>query len=286
MARIRLIKRRIKTAQNISQITRAMGMVAASKMKRAQEQTQSLRPYAEKLYQISQSLSQKVDPRFHPFFKVKKGGMMLIFLVAPDKGLCGGLVTNLFRQLLNFWPPEKKPWEFLILGGKAKTLASKFGGEILAQFLMGTRPKYEMVPPIAKIITEAFLTDQYPEVVACYSHLRNPLIQEVRIKKLLPLVTEEKESLGFEYLFEPNARELLADLLPHYLETEIYQIILEAFASEQSARMMAMQAATENAQEIIAELTLVYNKERQQVVTLEIADIITAKIALQAHEQR
>lgn len=278
MAILRLIKRRIKTTQNIAQITRAMEMVAASKMRRAQEQTQSSRPYADKLYQVTQELKKRIDPKIHPFFSEKKEGKSLVFLIAPDKGLSGALVTNLLRFLLSL-PNGSK---FVTLGKKARSLALKGQGEIVAEFQLGFRPNYDIVPPIAKIMTDAFLSGEASEIVAVYSHFVGIMNQEPTAKRLLPITGfEEREFLTFEYLFEPQAQDLLKDLLPHYLEMQIYQTILEAFASEQAARMVAMRAATDNAQEIIAELKLVYNKERQQVITAEIADIATAKITLE-----
>lgn len=275
---MRLIKRRIKTTKNIAQITRAMEMVAASKMRRAQEQTQSSRPYADKLYQVTQELRNRIDPKTHLFFREKKEGKSLVFLIAPDKGLSGALVTNLLRFLLSL-PNGSK---FVTLGKKARSLVLKAQGEIVAEFQLGLRPNYDIVPPIAKIMTDAFLTGEISEAIVIYSHFVGIMNQEPTAKRLLPITGfEENEFLTFEYLFEPQAQDLLKDLLPHYLEMQIYQTILEAFASEQAARMVAMRAATENAQEIIAELQLVYNKERQQVITTEIADIATAKIALE-----
>lgn len=278
MAILRLIKRRIKTTKNIAQITRAMEMVAASKMRRAQEQTQSSRPYADKLYQVTQELRKRINPKIHPFFSEKKEGKSLIFLIAPEKGLSGALVTNLLRFLLSL-PNGSK---FITLGKKSRSLVLKAQGEIVAEFQLGLRPNYDIVPPIAKIMTDNFLNGEVSEVAVIYSHFVGIMNQEPTAKRLLPITGfDEKDFLTFEYLFEPQAQDLLKDLLPHYLEMQIYQTILEAFASEQAARMVAMRAATENAQEIIAELQLVYNKERQQVITTEIADIATAKIALE-----
>lgn len=275
MASLLTLKRRIKTAQNVSKTTKAMQMIAASKLKRAQDAALSARPYVDKLTGISNSISKRVDPdSLNEYMKtLTDKHEKLVIIIAPDKGLCGGLVTNLTRELLNFYK-ENKSASFVAIGKKANGSARLIGGEIVASFDFGTTlPSYDTVYPVMTIIDDYFLNKKVSEVYIANSNFVSVFSQKPTVKKLLPAVFEEKEEKGNQAIFEPSASELLPGLIRHYLEMSVYQAFLESYLSEQSARMLAMQNATDNAKDIIEELKLLYNKSRQEKITNEILDI-------------
>ena len=293
MASAKFIVRRIKSAKNISQITRAMQMVAASKMRQAQEKAISGKPYSEKIYEVTRSLALKVDPKTHPLLKRPEGKLYpLIVLITTNKGLCGGLNTNLLRSLnkfLNERFAENIQIDFVTLGKKGQSFVLRFGGGYLADFSKMT-PFTDAVGPIVKLITDQFLRGKYNQVWLVYNNFINALKQNPKIKQILPIASKEliKEELEKEekievkeYLFEPSADEILNTLIPFYLEIQVREAILEAEASEHSARMIAMKNATDNALDLMDGLTLEYNKLRQQLITAEISDITTAKISME-----
>lgn len=295
MANIRTIKRRIKTTKNIAQTTKAMELVAASRMRKAQILANQSKPYADRLIKITRGLMGKIklkeNSKLTPFFNsAKKEGKTAIILITPDKGLAGALVSNFSRYLLKFISMENKKmedYEFLIYGKKGRNLILKYKGQITAQFDMGmTQPQFDKVSPVIRLATEGYINNQYNRVLLFYTDFINTLSQQPKIVQILPLIknqyekTEEITPGKLDYLFEPNPEQVLTDLIPHYLESEIYHALLESYASEQSARMSAMKNATDNANEIISEMTLFYNKARQQVITSEISDIITATLAV------
>ena len=286
-------KKRIKTAKNIAKITKAMELVAASKMKRAQIAAQASRPYAQKLYQLTAGLAKDTKVSTHSLLRTPEtsGNNRLIVLIAPEKGLCGALVSNLYREFLTEKANINPNTRVITIGKKAREIGLKYGLEILAEFETGfNQPEFEIVPPICRLITEEYQKGQTDSVAAVYTKFINTMNQQAITQKLLPMVfTAEAETkpeateseAPVEFLFEPRATKLLPSLLPHCLETQIFQILLEAFASEQSARMMAMKNATDNAHDIIAELTLKYNRARQAKITAEIADITTAGLVIE-----
>lgn len=280
MANILAVKRRIQTAQNVSKTTRAMQMIAASKLKRAQDAATLARPYVDKLTEVSQNLTSKVDKdNLHAYMKDAKEGKYLVIVLSPDKGLCGGLVSNLLRQTLSF---DKKNCFFIAVGKKAETSLSSLGSNIVASFPFGTTlPSFEMVYPIQKIIDEYFLQNKVSKVFLLSTKFISIFSQKPSTTTLLPVVIPQTEKLSENVMvFEPNLTELLPSILSHYLEMVIYQNILETYASEQAARMIAMKNATDNARDIIEELKLEYNKSRQEKITNEILDIGGATFAL------
>lgn len=276
MASLLALKRRIKTAQNVSKTTKAMQMIAASKLKRAQESALSARPYVEKLTSISNSMSKRIDPdNLNDYMKtLTNKNEKLVIIIAPDKGLCGGLVTNLAREVFNF-AKENKNITYVTVGKKAHGVANLIGGQTAASFDFGTTlPSYDAVYPIMAIIDDYFLNKKVSEVYIANSNFISVFSQAPSMKKLLPASFEEvKEEKDSETVFEPSAQELLPGLVRHYLEMSVYQAFLESYLSEQSARMLAMQNATNNAKDIIEELKLLYNKTRQEKITNEILDI-------------
>jgi F-type H+-transporting ATPase subunit gamma len=274
MANLLALKRRIRTAQNVSKTTKAMQMIAASKLKKAQDAALSARPYVEKLTSISQNISNKVDPDnlndYMKYLTDKNEKLMLV--VAPDKGLCGGLVTNLGRELYNF-SKENKNTKCIAVGKKANGIIRAVGGEIIASFeITTTLPPYDLVYPVMKIIDEHFLAKNVSEVYILNSNFNSIFSQSPAVKKLLPAKFEAAAQQQ-ETIFEPNAEALLPGLIRHYLELSVYQAFLENYLSEQAARMLAMQNATNNAKDIIEDLRLLYNKSRQEKITNEILDI-------------
>lgn len=285
MANLLTLKRRIKTAQNVSKTTKAMQMISASKLKRAQEAALSARPYVTKLTEISTIISRRVDSDdLNDYMKpLTKTNDRLLIIVSPDKGLCGGLNTNLAREALNFYK-ENKSTSFVTVGKKAGGIVNIMGGNIIASFDIGTTlPSYELVYPVMKIVDDYYLGKKVSEIYILNTDFNSLFSQKPFLKKLLPAkfddkvekkTNSEKETLTeTDVLFEPSASQLLPGLIRHYLELSVYQAMLENYLSEQAARMLAMQNATDNAKEIINELKLLYNKSRQEKITNELLDI-------------
>ena len=279
MANLLSLKRRIKAAGNVSKTTRAMQMIAASKLKKAQDATLAGKPYVEKLQTISQNLSQKLNGKYtHEYMKKPEGSdKSMIIIIAPDKGLCGGLVTNLIRELISF-DSQNKNNIYLTIGKKIETSTHNLNKEIVASFQFGTTlPAFDMVLPIVKIIDEYFLGKKISSVKVIFTNFLNVFSQKPRVSNILPIEFPKEQLTQVKFtLFEPNAQKLLPPLLKHYLEMTIYQYLLESYASEQGARMVAMQNATDNALEIVQDLKLEYNKGRQEKITNEILDIGSA----------
>lgn len=294
---IKAIKRRIKSAKNIHQITKAMEMVSASKMRRAQKKALTTRPYSTKLKEILSQLASQVDTEKHKMFQVQKQarGTIGIILVSSDRGLCGALNTNLFRTTEEFKSQLEKDrtqevvsYEFISLGRKAREYVLKTGQNLHAEFTdLAEKPKFDDALPISRLAIEGFQTGKFTEIYLVYTAFISTLNQEVNSLRLLPIekhklqeISLESRTNAKEYIFEPSAKKVLDSLLPHYIEMQVYQTILEALASEHSARMVSMRNASDNAKEIIADLTLIYNNKRQQAITSEISDLTTSRLAV------
>jgi len=284
MANTVQLKRRIKTAQTVSKTTRAMQMIATSKLKRAQEAALSSRPYVKRLSAMSREITQKLQGKdLHPYMKESNSANKTLLLVfSPDKGLCGGLVTNLIKEYLHFFKDESII--LVTLGKKIEHTAGKSQNSLLASFPFGNiLPPFESVFPLIKIIDEYYLTKKVDRVKILYSKFENFFAQVPTVTTLLPIKPEKLESSKTEsgenyQLFEPNPKEIVPNLLKHYVEMVLYQHLLENYVSEQAARMLAMQNATNNAKDIISQLTLEYNKARQERITNEILDISSASL--------
>lgn len=286
MASEKLIKRRMKSAKNISQITRAMQMVAASKMKKAQSLALSGRPYAEKIAEMVKKFVARIDASQHPLLQTNMQGKTLIVVISTNKGLCGGLNTNLFRTLTSAFNQEVLTSSiFVTVGKKGEQFVIKSSRSLLADFSQ-TIPFSKNIPSLTTLITEGYIKGEYKEVYVVYSNFLSALSQEPFVKRLLPLkefvakeITDKKQEEN-EFLVEPSIDAILNDLLFHYLENQVRDAVLEAEASEHSARMIAMKNATDNAKELMQILTLEYNKARQEKITYEIADMVTARLAV------
>lgn len=280
---MRLLRGRIKTAKNITQITKAMEMVAASKMRRAQEQTVSGKPYTEKLTAIAQNLIGRVEEGTHPYFTEQVKGKTLLLLFSSDKGLCGSFNTNIYRELVKTGNLDDV--EVIAVGKKLVRPVIRLGGVLLADFPFGTTlPPFETVFPISALIVESFLKEEYKEVKCIFTQFVSLRVQKPVTITLLPIKKAEETAKQdvLPYTFEPNAQELLSALMPHYLEMSLYQMLLESYASEQASRMIAMHQASENAKDVIWALTLVFNKARQERITNELLDIATGVVGANA----
>lgn len=276
MATLLSLKRRIKAALNVSKTTRAMQMIATSKLKRAQDAALAGRPYVEKLTAISQNLAHKSDKNYKHKYMQKADGIdkTLLIVISPDKGLCGALITNLTRELLGFHSNNKEDI-YLTVGKRIEGSMANLQKTLVASFKFGTTlPSFDSVFPIVNIIDDYFLNMKVGLVKILSTHFLNVFSQKPIITTVLPIEFPiEKPTVSSFTLFEPTVEGLLPNLLKHYLEMTVYQHLLESFASEQGARMIAMQNATDNAVEIVEDLRLEYNKERQEKITNEILDI-------------
>lgn len=286
MASIKLIKRRIRSAQNIAQITRAMQMVAASKMKKAQEAAISGKPYAEKIIEMTRELAKRSDKNLHPLLSHgNKNGKSLIIIISTNKGLCGALNTNLFKFIQTTKKADTAT-DFITVGKKAQSFVVKTGKDLVADFSSKV-PFEDNVPAITKLLVDGFISGTYGDVNIYYNSFISALKQEPVKKILLPLsikFDEQSENTDFdnrEFMIEPSIEDVLEHLLPHYLENQIRSAIHESEASEQSARMIAMKNATDAANDLQSDLTLIYNKIRQEKITYEIADMVVARLAVE-----
>src|SRR5213593_3667524 len=288
MANTQEIRRRIKSIRNTSQITKAMQMVAASKMRKAQQHALAGRPYAALMNKVLVSLQKRTDPRLHPLLNVRPLKKELVLIISTDKGLAGALNTNLFREAANF---DSAKTLYVVTGKKARQFIARTKRELLADFELKDAPAFVETKPIAKFCTEKFLSREVDKVTVLYTQFINTINQRPVARTLLPIssfdLRQKHEEGGIEhvdpmvgYVFEPNAESVLDIMLPYYVQYQVFQMILDARASEHSARMVAMKNATDNANEFIKDLTLEYNKMRQAGITTELLEIATAQMAL------
>ena len=280
MASLLILKRKIKTTQNVSKTTKAMQMIAASKLNRAQIATLASRPFVEKISNLTKNISGKLDSdEKHPFMRENKSDKTLVIVFSPDKGLCGGMVTNLLREIVEF-DLKNKNAVYIVIGKKSQTGLATLNKNVIAAFDFGVSlPSFDQVFPIIEIINEQFLTEKVGSVKVIYTNFKNVFLQAPIVSGLLPIKFEEaSEKELSETLFEPSAAELLPSLLSQYIEMNLYQFFLENYLSYQAAQMIAMQNATDNALELIKDLKLSYNKSRQEKITSEILDISSAAL--------
>lgn len=279
MASILALRRRIQAAKNVSKTTKAMQMIAASKLKKAQIAALSSRPYVEKLTAlVGASVAKLHEDNDHPYLaQIELINKTLLIVLSPDKGLAGGLITNLVREFLQYTNTSKKN-SYIIIGKKMESKVVRLSNEIIASFHFGTTlPKFNMIFPILRLIDEYYLNKKVDSVKILYPHFNSLFTQVPKISTLLPLSLPEEENENNRFfLFEPKLSQMIPSLLKHYAEMTLYQHLLESFLSEQASRMIAMQNATNNANDIIIDLQLEYNKTRQNKITSEILDITGA----------
>jgi len=282
MASIRLIRRRIRSVQNIAKITKAMEMIAASKMRRAQERGLAGRPYSEKIRQVISDLAALPQDGLHPLLEHREVRRIAVIHITPDRGLCGGLNASVNRHAGSFILEQEVPVMFLAVGRKGLDFLVRTAREIRAEFTMlGDQPVLMDTLPISKIIIEDYTTRVVDKVFLSYAGFVSTTIQKPVMQQLLPVEPAEiPTAQNVDYIYEPDYRNVLGSLLPRFVEMQIYHAILEAIASEQSARMVAMRSATDNANEIVGDLTLAYNKARQEAITTELLDITGGVAAL------
>jgi F-type H+-transporting ATPase subunit gamma len=279
MASQREIRRRISSAKNIKQITRAMQFVAASKLRRAQESTLAARPYREKLDEVIADLAAVLDQEDHPLLagrNLEGEHNRLIVIITSDRGLAGALNTNTIRFIAREITEHPGDLKVATVGRKGRDAMRRARVPIAAHFEgFGDRPAFADVLPLARLITDDFVAGSYDRVDIVYSRFVSTLVQKPSLEQLLPVVpSEDSEGIpGRQFIFEPNPAAFLQALLPRYVATRLYQAVLEAKASEESSRMVARKNATENAQELIEDLTLSYNKVRQANITREMVEI-------------
>lgn len=286
MANIRLIKRRIKSAKNIAQITKAMELVAAAKMKKAQVAALSGKLYAQKIYEMVTRLAKRTDYRNHPLLITPEPtGRRLIVLLSTNKGLCGGLNTSLFRFFMKQYQGIGQ-YDVVTIGKKGADFITRLGHGVKADF-SDTTPWERVVPALVEYLTKEFLSGTYDSVDLVSTEFLSVTKLLPRGKTLLPLtitpqaaVSEEEEGT-YEFLIEPSVEEVFNALLPHYVENQIRDAVLQSEAAEHSARMIAMHNATDNANSLQDDLTLMYNKARQEKITYEITDMVTARLAVE-----
>jgi F-type H+-transporting ATPase subunit gamma len=278
------IRRRIRSVKNTAQITKAMQMVAASKMRKSQSAALSGRPYQEALNRVLGALRGKVDPQASPLLVGRPVLRELILVISSDKGLCGALNTNLFRELTGLDAPDPS---FSAVGRKAVQFVVRTKRKLLADFQVSEIPHTREVRPIAQFCTEKFLSGEVDRVRVVYSKFVNTLVQQPTTVNLIPVSSEEllgeeeeEKAPSGEFLFEPSEQGVLSAILPHYISFQIFQMILDARASEHSARMVAMKNATDNAKQLVKDLTLEYNKVRQAGITTELLEIASAQLAV------
>ena len=266
-------------------------MVAASKMRKAQQHALAGRPYARLMNRVLVSLQQRTDPKMHPLLQVREVKKELVIILSTDKGLAGALNTNLFREAANF---DAEKTVYVVVGRKARQFLSRTRREILADFELKDAPSFPETKVIAQFATEQFLADKVDRVSVLFTHFVNTINQKPTVRTLLPISNFEvaqAETPGTDaatggsepvggYLFEPSAEGVLDVMLPYYLQYQVFQMILDARASEHSARMVAMKNATDNAKQFIKDLTLEYNKMRQASITTELLEISTAQMAV------
>jgi F-type H+-transporting ATPase subunit gamma len=281
------IRVKIRSVQNTRKITKAMEMVAASKMRKAQERMRATRPYGEKIRNVAAHISHANPEYRHPFLvdrdTVKGVGLILI---TTDKGLCGGLNTNVQRMALNSykeWQAQGEQIEVCCLGNKGLGFMQRLGANVVSQVVqLGDRPQLDRLIGAVRVMLEGYVENRFDRVMIAYTRFINTMKQEPVMEQLLPLSGERMGSPEgtWDYLYEPEAKSVLEQVLTRYIEWIIVQALAENMASEQSARMVAMKAASDNADTLIDELTLIYNKNRQAGITKELSEIVGGAAAV------
>ena len=288
MAAGKEIRGKIKSVENTKKITKAMEMVAASKMRKAQDRMRAARPYAEKVRQITGNLS-KANPEYtHPFMQTNDAKAAGFVVVTTDKGLCGGLNTNVLRAVTNQLKElqgKGQSAEVVAIGNKGLGFMNRVGAKVVSSVTgLGDTPHLEKLIGPVKVLLDAYTEGRVNAVYLCYTKFINTMKQESVVEQLLPLSADDlQEGSGgrdWDYVYEPDAPAVIDELLLRYVEAQVYQAVAENMASEQSARMVAMKAATDNAGNVISELKLVYNKTRQAGITKELSEIVAGAAAV------
>ncbi|MGB4598813.1 MAG: ATP synthase F1 subunit gamma [Trichlorobacter sp.] len=281
MASLKSIKKRIVSVKNTRQITKAMKMVSAAKLRRAQENVVAARPYAQKMGEVLQSLAGNLEGDLHPLLEKRDAKKLLLIVVTSDRGLCGGFNSNLCKAGERYLKEQQGEFEqisVLTVGRKGyeflknrHTIYKNFSNII-------SKPNYQAAALLAQDVVEGYLAGEYDQVVMLYNAFRTVMSQDITFQQLLPIVPDDQASgdeAGVEYIYEPSVGDLLAEILPKNIEVQIFKAMLESVAGEHGARMTAMDSASKNANEMIGKLTLQYNRARQAAITTELMEIIS-----------
>lgn len=287
MATVREIRRRVRSVTSIAKVTKAMELVAGSKMRRSQARALQARPYAEKMAEILGDLAKQRgdDETTHPFLSARPAKNSLILFLGPNRGLAGGLPSNMNRRAAAFALEQETPVTFITSGRKGRDFVVRSGQPLLADFPMPDYPNLSDTLPVTKMVIDEYLSGRMDRVFLLYPRFVNTAVQVPAVRQILPIEPQDvadRTEADVDYIYEPSAEGVLAELLPRYIEMTVYQAILETEASELSARMVAMRNATEAAKDMISTLTLVYNKARQEQVTKELLDIVGGVEAMNA----
>ena len=289
MASGKEIRGKISSVENTKKITKAMEMVAASKMRKAQDRMRAARPYAEKVRQIAANLSRANPEYTHAFMRTNADAKAVGFIVVTtDKGLCGGMNTNILRAVtlkIKELQAQGKKIMVVAIGSKGFGFMNRAGAEVVAQATgLGDTPHLDTLICPSKVLFDAFAAGELSEVHLCFTRFVNTMRQEATVEQLLPLSASDLESSApqhsWDYMYEPEPTVVIDDLMLRYVEAQVYQGVAENMASEQSARMVAMKAATDNAGTVISDLKLVYNKTRQAAITKELSEIVAGAAAV------
>lgn len=288
MAAGKEIRGKIKSVENTKKITKAMEMVAASKMRKAQDRMLAARPYSEKIRNIAAHLGEANPEYVHPFMQVNDAKKVGVIVVTTDKGLCGGMNTNVLRVVTNKLREMQDAGiatEAVAIGGKGMGFLNRVGAKVVSHATgLGDTPHLDKLIGPVKVLLDQYAEGKLSAVYLSYTKFINTMKQESVVEQLLPLSSEkmqaEKTGPSWEYIYEPDAQSVIDELLVRYVESLVYQAVAENMASEQSARMVAMKAATDNAGSVIGELKLVYNKTRQAAITTELSEIVAGAAAV------
>lgn len=281
MATTKELRQRIRSIKNTAKVTKAMELVSAAKMRRAQDQALKGRSYSELINKVLRNIAPKINKE-HPLLAREENEKEGILLVTTDRGLCGSLNTNLFRKTFDI----EGSVSYISIGKKGSNYISKSQKPLAADFELLEKPTIAFARSISKFLIEGYLSGEFNKIHVIYTDFQTTLKQMASMRQLLPILNSEilenisSQEVLNDYLFEPDADNVLETILPHYIQMEIYQILLEAAASEHSARMVAMKNASDNAEDLVDDLTLAYNQVRQANITNELLDITTASTAL------
>ncbi len=284
MPSLRQIRRRIRSIENTGKVTKAMEMIAASKMRRAQAAVLAGRPYSEKIQEVIAHLAaQPVEQDVvQPLLDQREVNRILVVQITPDRGLCGGLHSNLNRRVAQFITLQSIPVSIISVGRKGRDFMIRYGQDVKAAFTgLGDRPVVADTSVISRMVVDDYSEGTFDQVFISYMKFVSTTVQQPVVRQLLPIVPAELQATQrVGYIYEPDASTVLESLLPRFVEMEIYHAVLELIASEQSARMVAMRNATESATEMVSDLTLLANKVRQETITSELLDLISGAAAV------
>ncbi len=286
MSSAKEIRTQINTIKNTKKITRAMEMVAASKMRKAQERMQMSRPYAERVRDMISHVAKSHSEYHHPFMVAREEKSVGLIIASTDRGLCGGLNNNLFRlvvQQMTTWRDAKTPIDLCLIGRKSHAFFKRYGGNIVGHASqLGDEPTVDQLIGVVKVMLDAYHKGEIDALYLAHNQFVNTMTQTPQIEKLLPIAPTDEKSLDYywDYIYEPDPKEILDQLLTRYIESQVYQGVVENIACEQAARMVSMKNATENATGLIDDLSLVYNKARQASITQELSEIVGGAAAL------